>query len=37
MYAYFSSVLALGKRPSAFVPISMFMVALVRLRPSRVS
>jgi hypothetical protein len=27
--AYFSSVLALGKRPSAFVPISMSVVALV--------
>lgn len=29
MNAYFSSVLALGKRPSAFVPISMSLVALV--------
>ncbi len=31
MNAYFSSMLALGKRPSAFVPISMSMVALVML------
>jgi hypothetical protein len=29
MNAYFTSVLALGRRPSAFVPISMSMVALV--------
>lgn len=29
MNAYFSSVLALGRRPSAFVPISMSVVALV--------
>ena len=29
MNAYFGSVLALGKRPSAFVPVFMSMVALV--------
>ena len=29
MNSYFSSVLALGRRPSAFVPISMSLVALV--------
>jgi hypothetical protein len=34
MNAYFTSVLALGKRPSAFVPISMSMVALVMVLAS---
>jgi hypothetical protein len=29
MNAYFSSVLAMGRRPSAFVPISMSLVALL--------
>jgi hypothetical protein len=29
MNAYFCSVLAMGRRPSAFVPISMSLVALV--------
>ncbi len=34
MTAYFSSVLALGKRPSAFVPIAMSVAALLMVLAS---